>query len=370
MDHRINLAQDLLENPRFVAWVSGEAPQDDAYWLHWIGQDKARQEAAEQARAILVILTDPPVQLSEPYIDASIRQALTDAKRQERQAPVRRNWYVIPVFRWAVAAAAVIILGLFGLYWLNQPASTESPGRTTTELVKSPLRQKSNRVDVVNRTDAVRYVNLPDGSSVILQRNSRIVYPKSFAGLKREVYLTGAAFFEVTKNPAKPFFVHTDKLTAKVVGTSFSVKAFTGQPSIEVLVKTGKVTVFSTTSSASQTRAKPAEVVLLPNQQAVFNREENTLSRSAIQSQKQERLPIEHNAFDYEDTPVTEVFAQLEQTYGVDIVYDKAVMSHCSITATLGDEPLANKLKWICRILEASYEFTPSQIIITGKPCQ
>jgi transmembrane sensor len=200
---------------------------------------------------------------------------------------------------------------------------------------------------VTNTNQAAKHVLLPDGSSVVLRKNSQLSYSKVFTGPKREVYLSGEAFFEVSKNPQKPFFVFANGLITKVVGTSFSVKAYGSDPRVIVVVKTGKVSVFAQTDQMAETLRNNRELagmVLSPNQQATFERNETRLVKS-------------------------EVFASLEKSYGVDSVFDEELMARCSITATLGDEPLLKKLQWICTILEATYQVNGQQIIITGKAC-
>lgn len=80
-------------------------------------------------------------------------------------------------------------------------------------------------------------VELPDGSIVLLNKNSEISYPSKFE--ERNVQLTGEAFFEVTPNPTKPFKVISGENEITVLGTSFNVKSTS--ESMEVEVSTGEV---------------------------------------------------------------------------------------------------------------------------------
>ena len=87
---------------------------------------------------------------------------------------------------------------------------------------------------------------MPDESTVELAANSRIAYANNFdsAGT-RDVYLSGEAFFKVTKNPCRPFRVFANEIVTKVLGTSFSVRSFEKDTVIQVTVRTGKVSVYS-----------------------------------------------------------------------------------------------------------------------------
>ena len=89
-------------------------------------------------------------------------------------------------------------------------------------------------VEQTNNSNKPQIITLSDGSSVLLQPNSKLSYPKIFTGNERKVYLSGEGFFEISKNPKKPFFVYANEIVTKVVGTSFRVKAYSDQPDVEV----------------------------------------------------------------------------------------------------------------------------------------
>ncbi len=90
---------------------------------------------------------------------------------------------------------------------------------------------------------AVSNLVLADGSKVWLNAGSKLIYPDKFSGSQREVTLEGEGFFEVTKNPQMPFLVHAGKITVRVLGTKFNVKAYTEDADIETTLITGKVQV-------------------------------------------------------------------------------------------------------------------------------
>lgn len=82
---------------------------------------------------------------------------------------------------------------------------------------------------------------LPDSSVVWLNKNSTLTYSKDFDGDERVVYLEGEAFFDVVKNPNKPFIIHAEGTTTKVLGTSFDLKAYKDAQEVSLTVMTGKV---------------------------------------------------------------------------------------------------------------------------------
>ena len=85
-------------------------------------------------------------------------------------------------------------------------------------------------------------ITMNDGSRVYLNSSSTLSYPATFPSDKREVFLEGEAFFEVTRNENRPFVIRSGNLTTKVLGTSFNVNAFDAN-NISVSVATGKVQV-------------------------------------------------------------------------------------------------------------------------------
>lgn len=364
------LFQELIENPVLIAWVLEESPDLDEYWKNWSANDAVKKEALEQARFSLLSIQNETLPITDQHIAYKVSQALEIAKRRENASKTLKdnlNWFR---YNRAIAASVLLLIaaGLF-LYvkYHNENLFIENQQQLSSN------KQVETVIEVVNENNAVRYVQLPDGSSVVLRKNSRISYNKEFDKDKRVVVLSGEAFFEVTKDPERPFLVYANELVTKVLGTSFSIKADKDDKNVLVAVKTGKVSVFSSADKhlkEYQDGNKLSALLLTCNQQATFERAKSRLIRSSVTGSLLLKIPIENQKFTYNATPVSEVFASLEKAYGIDIDYNKQIMSHCSITATLGDEPLENKLKWICAILEANYQVNESKISITGNSCQ
>jgi ferric-dicitrate binding protein FerR (iron transport regulator) len=79
-------------------------------------------------------------------------------------------------------------------------------------------------------------INLPDGSKVVLNANSKLEYPPGFSNNTREVYLDGEAYFDIAHDPGKPFIVHTGSISTRVLGTAFNINAYRSQQFVEVTV--------------------------------------------------------------------------------------------------------------------------------------
>ena len=360
--------QSLLKDPAFIAWVLEENAELDQHWKNWAAENCQRKKAIEQARFALLSLSNETVSITDEHIAFKIRQALERAKRREKglNRNIFRNKFSIKTV-WLAAASIVLILTAGINFFLKS---------NTKSLFVEHQQQFVKRneiIEVSNVGQNPKYVQLPDGSSVVLQANSRISYTKQFDSDKRVVILSGEAFFEIAKDPERPFFVYANELVTKVLGTSFSIRAAESGDNILVAVKTGKVSVFKNKDQHAddyKNGKKLSALLLSPNEQAYFERKKSTLTRSSKTGSALLKIPIENQNFIYNETSVSEVFLSLEKAYGIDIVYNEKTMAHCSVTATLGDEPLDNKLKWICTILEAEYSINDTKVTITGNACQ
>ncbi|WP_394773163.1 FecR family protein [Flavobacterium sp.] len=108
-------------------------------------------------------------------------------------------------------------------------------------------KMNTNKVEVAAAktfSDDIRLLCLSDGTRVWLNENSEIEYPVQFAKNERTVTLKGEAFFEVKRDPSRPFIITSGKIKTTVLGTSFNVNAYNDNKP-EVNVRTGKVRVES-----------------------------------------------------------------------------------------------------------------------------
>lgn len=358
---------DFLLDDAFVNHLLAPTDKSNRFWADWLATHPHRRETWQQAerlvRAIEQGLYDyAHTQLSDDtvqYLLSRIRQ--TNAHHTPVPEPLVRPLHQV---RWLAAASVVLVLGT-GLWWFTRPVS----------LYKAQLASlDTSFIEYANTTGAVKKITLPDQSTVVLSAESRVSYPRTFGQKNRTVYLTGEATFAVTKNPDKPFLVYANELITKVIGTRFVVRAYTGESSVQVQVQSGQVAVY---------RDKPAEVtnrqhgvLLLPNQQVVFNRQSDQFIKQIVDlpqvvvrppsREQRSATPI----FTYSDTPIPQVIQELQDAYGIEIRYNKDALANCQLTASLQNEPFDNKLRIICATVGATYDTVDGQIVINGGSCQ
>lgn len=267
--------------------------------------------------------------------------------------------------RW-LAAASVILLLITSVFFFNQ-TKKQNAGTDKGTLAETHITEENN-------ANNSRIVTLKDGSQITLQPNSSIRYANSFNDSLREVYLDGEAFFEVTKNPQKPFLVYHGHLITKVLGTSFAIKPNMENGSVEVAVKTGRVQVYENLAQVKGSN-KIESVILTPNQKAVYQMEKRILQSTLVTTPIpikaiSENNETEEEEFVYDQQKLAVVFNDLEKMYGIEIVVESSDLNNCFFTGDVSSQDLFTKLKIICRTTNSSYEISGTRILIKGRGCQ
>ena len=241
--------------------------------------------------------------------------------------------------------AAVLVLGLISyvaVSWLSQ----EDQNVAAIAIVKeNPRGQKSK-------------IQLPDGTVVWLNAESKLRYPEIFEDPVRKVYLEGEAFFDVKHNPARPFVIDLNGGRIKVLGTSFNVRVYPGDQEIETTVLTGKVAFQSADAATSD---------ILPGEQVVYQKSNKVLIRQPIDAG--EVIAWTKGELIFKDESLKEVSKELERWFNVKInVRNKKVLK-CRITANFNNKSLEEILKNIKVILPIDYELKGNKVTLTGTGC-
>lgn len=264
------------------------------------------------------------------------------------------------IYRWRVAAAAIILLVAGSLYFNNKHRSSKRsiqvlsvrkkdipPGGNKAVLTLSNgatviLDSAANgtvatqgNVRVVKLSNGQIVYNavnvpssevvyntlsvplggqyqlvLPDGSRVWLDAASTIRFPTAFRGRDREVEITGEAYFEVAENVNMPFKVVVNRMEVEVLGTHFNVNAYDNEPEVKVTLVEGAVKVVQPTTHISQ--------LLQPGEQARVDKEGRIELIKDIDVN--EVVAWKNNLFWFDDNDIQTVMRQLSRWYNVDVV--------------------------------------------------
>ena len=211
----------------------------------------------------------------------------------------------------------------------------------------SPLK-KSRNLELIVQDYSAREVQLPDGSLVTLNRDSKISYPKTFTSDKREVFIEGEAFFEVSPNPEKPFIIHAGDATIRVLGTSFNVNAYPENERVEVVVATGKVQFYS----EKMTIIPGRELILDPGDKGIFLNTSKELLKMHNQDLNFVAWKTRHLIFS--ETSLEEVIIQLKKLYQIQI--ETKGLGDLKYTGRFENQPLGFVLKVISKTLKFDIE--------------
>lgn len=253
---------------------------------------------------------------------------------QQRLEPARRKRKVLSIRYAAAVAAGLVLLISFG--WMFYSYQRPAP------------------VLVAFTGAATQLIQLPDGSKVTLNRHSQLRYPQTF-GKERMVELNGEAYFEVSKNPEKPFRVKTNGVTVSVLGTHFNVNAYAADSLVETTLLEGSVAV-SDNRNGNQ-------VVLNPNETAVYRKASGMLT---LHSESDARNEISwcKGILSFDNTPMGEIARELSHYFNVTIQIKGEHLRNYKLSARFKqDETLEEILDMLAPIGGFTYRTAQPNII-------
>jgi transmembrane sensor len=292
--------------------------------------------------------------LSEPQKAVIEKRMWQRIRTQIRPATSRR----MVRLAWLSGVAACLVVGLTWLYTRT--------GAKPESLVETLVREQTG-IEVKNTNPTEQEVTLPDGTTVLLTQNSSLMYQKDFNQARREVYLTGEAFFNVKRDITKPFVVHTGELITEVLGTSFRIRQSEKGETTEVSVRTGKVSVYTENESPKRERNG---VIVTPNQKVLYDANTHNITPGIVEEPvvvvPKEELKI---ALMFQETSFEKVLAQLTRLYGIEFIISNPTVKDCHITADLNGLSMFTQLELICKSIDATFEKRGTVVFIDGEGC-
>ncbi|MBP1615908.1 MAG: iron dicitrate transport regulator FecR [Bacteroidetes bacterium] len=273
------------------------------------------------------------------HVTAHIRHDL----RRMTTRPRWRNVYQ----RYAALAAIVVLIGsgVWTAFWGTN--GFLQPETNTLANVR-----KTWTTDDTHRTKLI----LPDGTIVQVNAGSRIeIAEAAFNKQKREVWLTGEAFFEVAKNRKKPFIIHTRNIQTTVLGTSFNVKAYPQLNEDVISVRNGRVEI---------SENKKRLGVLTANHQLNYNNYDHTVM--IANANWQDAAGWTKGRLVLNRAGMEELKLRLLQQFGVKTIIEQDALKGKYISGAFGTEStLTEVMNTICAIHNIHYQINGSKITIT-----
>ena len=323
------MKQDMSEDI-LIKYILGEASTHEGQEIEtWKSANHANAKKFEEVKVILE--TGKRLAEVSPLSEADAWEKFKEIRATAQREPAK----VVPMNRntntnWLRIAAAAVLL--IGCGWIGYSLYQQNA---------------ANQVVNIQANNQVRVDTLPDGSVVHLNKNSGISYTGTFKS-KREITLTGEAFFDVKHNVAAPFTVHVNDVTIKDVGTAFNVKS--KQRNTQIIVESGIVQVSRSNNAVRLTRNQMVSIKPGDKQLKV---EESTDDLYGYY-----RNPV----FNAVHLPLSRLVNVLNEAYGVNIKIENAAMYNIPITMPIKwTDPLSN-------VLAAIKNTTPTmKIIEVGK---
>lgn len=242
------------------------------------------------------------------------------------------------------AAVAILAVGLgWGVHEFY--GNTKSSYLAEEDVIYNEIHvQKGGRANTVI---------LSDGSKVVLNAATTLRYPTSFNGKKRQVYLDGEAYFEVSKNEEKPFVVKLNKQDITVLGTTFNIQAYENESYSVVTLLSGRVMLEAFNESGEST----GRMFLKPNQRALSDNESGSVSLHDVDSSFANAWV--NGEYKFKDEPLSSIFKRLENYYNVRIHLDDSRLEQIRYTGTFS---LDQDILDVFRIIDYEKQFTFKQV--------
>ena len=323
--------EELLADESFLAWYFKTDGNQGMAWEHWIAAHPGNKDLVTQAVDLLNTTRLPEKEVPAAQIaqaETSLRKRIAEADLRNRIAEetISSNHNgrapMLPLYkdrRW-IAAACILVILIAGLYMTR---------------ILHP-----NRPEVKTEYGQISSQQLPDGTDVTLNANSKLSYsPDWKAGDDREVWVKGEAFFHVSKTPEKSrFIVHTDHFDIIVTGTRFNVVNRDGKDNI--LLQEGSVILHS--RDGKELKMVPGDFVAFHGTQL----EKRPAKNDSVLAWKEQKLVLDR-------TPLRELVTIIKEHYGITVQLADDSLQDKKVTAILPND----NLEVLLRSLEATAEF-------------
>ena len=208
-------------------------------------------------------------------------------------------------------------------------------GFVSNKIYKTSLNNK--QIEFIANNNGKNELVLSDGTIVTLYPSSKLIYQKQFAANERKVKLQGEAFFNVTKDPQKPFIIEVQNTEIKVLGTSFNVNSSLINNQVEVFVETGLVQVTKKHGENESVLIYPGEIVTVTDQKI----EHSLNANDNIIAWKTKQIT-------FKEEPLNNVINILNKVYNSQISCSDSTILNQRFTSTFKNQSLDSVLSVIC----------------------
>ena len=197
---------------------------------------------------------------------------------------------------------------------------------------------------------------LADGTNVMLNAESELTFPSEFDTDRREVFLKGEAFFQVTHNEKAPFIVHTDQLDVQVLGTTFNVSGYNNENMLKVTLVEGSIRIHQQGDS----------VKIRPNEQYNYNK--NTREKRVQTVDTELFTSWVNDEYIFKDTTLDEIFNRINHWYMFDVTYESPSLKEKRFFLTIGRDASLDQIIQIINSTEEVCIEKDNHIVVKNIP--
>jgi transmembrane sensor len=329
-----------------IGYLEGKITEEETqYLLQKVQTDKKFSDAFEDIAEIWSARKPVPNNQIKAHDALSRLNKKIDELEAKPDAASGKHHKTIFLKLKPILAAAASILLLTGAFFFYKGQQHKSAG--TLALIETHTTAGEKKK-----------INLPDGTVVSLNASSNLRVAGNFGNDKREVYLDGEAFFDVKRDPQKPFIVHTGKVATQVLGTHFNVSAYINDANITVSLVQGKVQVDMNDDLSKR-------IILDPGKQMTYSKKDNQARvtdfiTEDITGWKENKL-----VFNYDNW--TDAAKKLSRWYGVPVQLKDSTLLRCKLKGTFDNIPLNKVMEQIKMVSDITWTMRGNTMIISGK---
>ena len=304
--------------------LKGEITEDEASQIERAIASNSNFHSLKEEITLAWQLSDNTETIVELDLEADLKKTKTKFNKKSNKT---RSLYSFL----SVAASLILIVGALTLFQLNSNELT---------------------ITAENGTESVKF---DDGSQIWINEGSQLVYPKKFNKNYRTVQLKGEGFFEIAKDPNRPFIVNLESVKVRVLGTRFNISETGNQT--EVAVKSGRVLVSTSTDSIELKKNEVANYLI---NSGLIKLNQSTVNRDYWRSKR----------FVYQNKSLLYIMKELKQLFQIDYQIDNKDLLKCEISILINSIDIEEVLNKICDTLDIEVSKTnETQYILQGGSC-
>lgn len=344
---------ELVDNPSFIRWATGQAgAREAAQWDLWVEQTRENRDLALKAQRIVTGVTFEPAVSGEREADwKQVKQQILAKHKAENISHSKdRTRDSLSIFL-KVAAILLIaaISGGIALY-MQQSTQMEEVQPIAVHTVSTSFSEKKT-------------ISLSDGSEIILASGSVLSYKENWLQqpTQRVRLLKGEAFFSIQPdedgNSSIPRFeVETEDGTTSVMGTRFTVSTYgTGT---QVVLEEGEVRV--TVSRVDEDQ--PLTTILAPGEMATWGKDHSGIEMTEVNPRVYTSWTSNQLFFD--DTPLLNLVHRIERTYGVNVEIKDTELLEMKLSGAVDFHSLEALIDAVSDVLNISITQIDDTVII------